>query len=40
MASGGGLARAIFALIVLSIMLVAGAATIFLMLHLLGFVGN
>ncbi len=37
---GMGLARAVFAIIVLMIMLTAGSATIFLMLYLLGFVGD
>ncbi len=35
-----GWGRAVFAIIILTIMLVAGSATIFLMLYLLGFVGD
>ena len=38
--SAGNIARAVFALLILGIMLTAGAATIFLMLYLLGFVGQ
>ncbi len=39
-ASLGGIARAVFAIFIVLIMLTAGSATIFLLLYLMGFVGQ
>jgi|GEM_PF-6978128 len=38
--SFGNMARAVFAILIVLIMITAGSATIFLMLYLMGFVGK